>query len=352
MSFTKIFPIAAFLATTSISCSSFALESLSDDELSDTSGQAIIKLEQFNNVNQSSGGSLDFTRLSVGATIEMNMNIESLKLGNYYRPNPAAGTCDPEYPGVCTAATGNNNPWACTTETCGGVDGTFFWPNLVNGDGDIDFEDLPGGFEKVSNWDIALRYLSMGYIDQDGNLVPATIVDPYIDLATDDNGNLEGLRIGYGSVSGVMGNLIDSISGNIRPSVDVLAKGLLNISLGTQELNFSGVRTPGYIQDDIGVILGLNLKELAHEAQLRPVGSLQVNDAADMFFSVNNRRIDYPENPRGIISPTAGPGFWLNIDDGINAATYNHKQPDNYYQDHPLTQLLRAAGAFENYYDN
>ncbi|CAM3781727.1 hypothetical protein [Parendozoicomonas haliclonae] len=343
---------ACLFAVFTYSLPAVALTSLSDDELSETTGQAIIKLEQFDNVAQSSGDALNFTRLSVGAKIDINMNIESLKLGNYYRPDPAAGTCEPGSPGVCTAQYGNNDPWACTTETCGGVDGTFKWPNLVNGNGDISFSDLPGGFEKVPNWDVALRYLSMGYKDKDGNLIPATLVNPYIDFAMDANGNLEGLRFGYGSASGVMGNMIDVITGNIRPGVDVLAKGLLNISLGTQEINFSGVRTPGYIQESIGVILGLDLKDLSHEAQLRPVGSLLLSDAADMFFSVNNRPIDYPENPRGILSPTAGPGFWINMDDGLTAATYNYKNPDNYFENHPLTQILRELGAFENYYDN
>ncbi len=323
------------------------LTPLNDDELALSTGQALIKMEEFNDVAQSSGGTLDFTRITLGTTAKINANIESLVLGRYYRPNPDANSCT-DGGRQCNDTA---QEWSCSNGECGGLDGTFKWPQLVNGEKDYQFSELPAGFEKVSDADIVLRNLSFGYVGENGEIVPFVMEDPYFEFAFDDTGNMVGLRLGYGKASGVMGNTIDVISGNIQPRVAVTVKGLSNLTADVK-LDFSGVRTPGYINNDDAKILGLSLKDLSPEAQLRPVESLLVTDAKDMFLSINSQAIDYPEISDGVLAPTAMPGFWLNMEDGINGATAKFKHPDNYLEGHPLYQQLVEAGWAENYFEN
>ena len=60
---------------------------LSDDELSDVTGQALFNLQKIIGDGSSLGqAGYTFTRLSIGASIDVNANIDLIELGNYDIP--------------------------------------------------------------------------------------------------------------------------------------------------------------------------------------------------------------------------------------------------------------------------
>ncbi|GAA4652164.1 hypothetical protein GCM10023116_44480 [Kistimonas scapharcae] len=304
---------------------------LDDDELALSTGQAMIEMNQFNNIVQTDGSTRDFTRVTVGGTLEMNALIKKLMLGNYYRPNQS------DDPG---------GDWSCSDE-CGGEDGTFYWSELVNGLGkNINFEDLPAGFTKAAFADILLENLTLGYkgVDAEGNeiLIPAVMKDPYFEIGYDENG-LPSFRIGYKTATGVMGNTIHGMSGNIRPTVAINAKGmgLGDLAKFERELDLGGIRTPGYIKDGVTDPLGRDLNDLSPEAQLRPVETNILNNVTDFFISFSASDVLYPEISPGVTAPEAQSGFWMNMDSGLSAATDDYQHPDNYYEGHPIYEALK-----------
>ena len=64
------------------------LVALTDEKLSEVTGQA------FMNLTTDSHNGLNFTRLNLGVDVETQMNVKKLELGNYTRSGEAAGTAD------------------------------------------------------------------------------------------------------------------------------------------------------------------------------------------------------------------------------------------------------------------
>jgi hypothetical protein len=67
----------AALACAAMSASAHGLKPMSDDELSEVSGQALLSL-----TNQTYDG-LDFTRITLGADIQLSANLSKVRLGEY-----------------------------------------------------------------------------------------------------------------------------------------------------------------------------------------------------------------------------------------------------------------------------
>ena len=141
-----IIKITALFALMFASVTSFAeLTPISDDELNNHHGQALFRIEDTNGVAQPDGTSLDFTKLTLGLKIEQNVTIDSIKAGRFYRPDGGTSAFADGNTQSCESAKicyyDQLNPWNCSSEQCGGLDGTYSVSGLLYGKV---FDDLSG----------------------------------------------------------------------------------------------------------------------------------------------------------------------------------------------------------------
>lgn len=144
-----------------------ALTAMTEDELSDTTGQAFVKIENFNASEHADyDANLDkdysFTRVQFGVDMKMLLNIDKMELGKYER-----------------------------------------------------FDD-PVGAKKDS--DVLFYNFALGHIDQDDNIVPFEMKDPFLEFAYDESEgkkDLVGFRLGFGQSRGIYSVDIQHMTGNI-----------------------------------------------------------------------------------------------------------------------------------------
>ncbi|HCM04431.1 MAG TPA: hypothetical protein DIC30_00295 [Oceanospirillales bacterium] len=411
---------------------------LSDEALGQVTGQALFKIEE-DTVPNSEG--ITFTKLTLGLEIAMNVNIDELNVGRYYRQG--GNTCMAGQKGrFCdnTLATDPFNSWNCTENKCGGIDNydgnnPLSASALVYGDliGLSGAEKLgaalasvinddhyansapftrsdifPSGFERTSDTDIRLRDMSFGRVieNQDGTqtLEDFIIQKPFIQFAHEDVTvgsetvrKIAGLRLGFGSSTGVQGQVIDAVSGFVRPVIDVsVDAGNL---VGQAEFTFApylgGVRTVGFIDTDpnktlvspcsgSGIVCGsvedaAKVSEASPQAQLFPMQNLVLDDSPAVWLSVQSKDVSYPSDTQEVDNgaggtdsikfdyETAKAGFWFNLGalglskngtnvlqqvdgssnytsaslqefnvlSGIQGKTAKPLHPDNYFSAHP-----------------
>lgn len=362
---------------------------LSDEALGQVTGQALFKIEE-DTVPNSEG--ITFTKLTLGLEIAMNVNIDELNVGRYYRQG--GNTCMAGQKGrFCdnTLATDPFNKWNCTEDKCGGIDdytsdgSPFSASALVHGDliglsgseksaaalaaiisGDHYKNSAPftrgdifkSGFERTSDTDIRLRDMTFGRVieNPDGTetLEDFIIKKPFIQFAHDDTGGVRkiaGLRIGFGSSSGVQGQAIDAVSGFIRPVIDVHvdAGTIIGIPVGESDFTFApylgGVRTPGFIDVDptktlvapcegSSLVCGnvadaAGIAESSPQAQLFPIQNLVLDDSPVVWLSVQSKDVTYPSDTVEVLKDKSNPnsgtetvkfdyetakaGFWFNL---------------------------------------
>ena len=93
---------------------------LSDEALGQVTGQALFKIEE-DTVPNTEG--ITFTKLTLGLEIAMNVNIDELNVGRYYRQG--GNTCMAGQHGRFCANTSASDPynaWNCLEDKCGGID--------------------------------------------------------------------------------------------------------------------------------------------------------------------------------------------------------------------------------------
>ncbi|MDK2777687.1 MAG: hypothetical protein KYX62_08500 [Pseudomonadota bacterium] len=350
------------------------MEMMSESELSGTYGQAIFEVND-ELVSQADGSSLSMLRLTIGARIEINANVEELALGRYWRPegtNCTGGSGGDKicYNNVVPVAYDDNINWACTANPCGsvGLDESFYESSALTHDtgGAQSFFDesvFPGGWEPDAGIDIKLRDVTMGQVRDKGDgvyeLLPFVQENPYIEFAFDESSGvrkLVGFRIGAEESFGYQGNIIDVISGFIRPSITAdteLDIGGIEIPLGSLELEafLGGVRTIGWLDaktlDVIDVSGAASLlisdpQSVVDEsptAQLFPVQSNYLEHTNAFFISMGTRSIQWSA-VQGFSPEVTEPGFWINMggDGGLIAKTQQGQHPNNYFPNHPKFQ--------------
>jgi hypothetical protein len=334
---------------------------LEDNHLGDIYGQAIFEITN-QDVVQPGGDSLEMIKLTVGARIELNANIEEIALGRYWRPdgtNCSGGNGDQGGSPICynngTNPTPNtqNLKWACTSYPCGNVDrpeGAYISSSLTHGK-EESFNSYPGGFEPDNGVDIKLRDVTMGRVMWSGGkryLEPFVQENPYIELAFDENASgirqLAGFRIGSEDSYGVQGNIIDVISGFVEPNITATIIGIdidIVASLG-------GVRTLGWLAEDkldLGDLLNGILVDLSPTAQLFPVQGNHLNHTGAFFLSANSKPIQWAGITGSPAPSVTAPGFWLNMggDGRLIAKTQDGDHPNNYFPGHSKYQTYQNS---------
>jgi len=395
----KIKKIATLITMSLLSVlSSAELTAIDDSELDSHYGQALFRIDETNGVAQPDGTSLDFTKLTLGLKIEQNVNIEHIKAGRFYRPDGGTSAYNDGNTQSCSddgkiCYYDQLNPWNCSVETCGGLDGTYSVSGLLYG---AVFDDLTGtdhkefstfqsGFDPDndrSNVDIILRDVTLGYVnDETGELFDMVVENPYIELAysnEDDIRSIEGFRFGFESQTGIMGNAIDAFTGFLIPHAELsVTLQIIGLNIGAAEINtdpwVGGVRTPGYIDPNKSVVnscVGLacgfigeavaggdpstpeGLAGAAPDAQIFPLQSLKLVNAQGFFVAVQKRPVQYPDLPTGT-PEVALPGAWINMgggNNGLQVSNTNAWHPDNYFPGHALNGTYIPENNVKNGY--
>lgn len=131
---------------------------LSDAELSDVAGQAFLNLNTF------SSGSVDYTRLNIGAQIDVQINAKTVRLGEYNRRNDNLADFVP-----------------------------------YSSRADLDFSNL-----------------ALGTVDDaTGAVTPFSIKDPFVEFAFRDK-RIVGLRMGMAESHGMFSGDLTTFSGNFN----------------------------------------------------------------------------------------------------------------------------------------
>lgn len=250
---------------------------LSDNELSDITGQALFNLQKIAGDGGSNGqAGLTFTRLSMGASIDVNANIDRIILGNY------------------------DIPWTSDDSS---------W-NAKHLAADIDFQDVSLGCLDDSRC-----------TDPNGNALPHFhLEDPYIEFAYKGDGTsarqLVGVRIGFDNASGWLSGTINALSGDLEGTcVNILCGGGL----------FTGsIHEPR--QNTLTIAgIGIPLSGLHH----LPVGTASFcgtftqyacGPTRNLYFGFQTESLDYPKLGSGT-QGTAKPGFWINMQDNVKLSS-------------------------------
>jgi hypothetical protein len=324
---------------------------MDDGELSATSGQAIYEVKE-QLVAQPEGKALRMLRLTIGARQEINANVEELALGRYWRPEGTNCTGGSEgnkvcYNNIIPVDYNDNINWACTAKPCGSVGlGHGYASSALSHGFEKSFFEFEGGYQPDSGIDVKLRHVSMGQV-VNGQLLPFVQENPYLEFAFADN-KLVGFRAGAEETWGYLGNIIDVMSGYIRPDIEVDAT-LLGMNVGKIKLSafLGGVRTIGWLDTktltlkSTGGLTGLvvsspdALVNQSKEAQLFPVQANYFDHTKAFFFSVGTRSIQWSP-VQGFSAEVTSPGFWINMggDGGLIATTQNNNHPNNYFPGH------------------
>lgn len=161
---------------------------LYDEELSDVSGQAFVTIDQ-----ESMFGT-DFTRVNVGMELKTQLNIDELKLGEYYR-------------------------WE-NGEACPDCDGTE--AGLEKQPADLWVKNMSfGAIAETAGYKMDGRYYDAGEI------MPFEFYDPYLEIAKKDD-ELIGLRIGVRQARGIFSGDLLSFTGQLPVRIKDKASALID----------------------------------------------------------------------------------------------------------------------------
>lgn len=267
--------------------------------------------QAFINVDYNETADIDFTKYTFGLDIKTHLNADLLELGNYDDPNEPANSAD-----------------------------------------------------------VRIHDFALGSIDNNGNMVPFKIKDPFIELAFDKSSgtqDLVGMRLGFGGAQGTLSGELKYLSGNINVKVEGSAAPIRDSNflawlllrdrdiLGADAVLIRGPEEGGDVGNPItqdarrraswiGIAEGASLKCLNNcslGARIAGVlGGLNINcglvgiqtcfplkdfrsleigdiendvDASGLFISFQSKEITWHDNA---IATTAAQGAYFNIPNG------------------------------------
>lgn len=308
------------------------MQAIADEDLADVAGQALFVADKIlpNSLPGAGGGgsSTDFTfyRIGLDAVLDLNMNIDRLKLGcGGVNDNLVAGVCDIDLEYVRLMG-------RCTTVGCGQTtDG-----KLQRGSGD----------PVTSDFRMVRPYLELA-IRNDGSKTQREVVGIKIGAQTVDGYMGVGGINPPGSPAPVGNNFgLNAISGYLNTSLSAYiratsALGNGNVCAGrpagyadcagnpTVMVPIAAARTTGTRQTELqlpgvelwnlhgaggllalfdGSTLYMNLRE-----DLRYVHGIALENTNDFFLSMQRERVRYPTYTKSGYSVQANTGWWMNI---------------------------------------
>ena len=233
---------------------------LDDEQLSEVWGQALLTLE-----NSSLNG-LEFTRLTLGADVQLNANFTKVRLGEYsYSARNGTGA------------------------------------------------------------DIDIGALRFGRSDGSDAQRVVNITDPYFEFvyrnAADGSGReVVGMRLGFKGIQGDIGIAMNTVSGSLR--IDAGSAGIIdsrNDPLGGKRWDGSSCTGGGGAGGGCTLTL----------SQINMLSAGDSNGASrDFFIAVLKDAVQFP-SVNGVASDTALAGFWLNWRDRLVASRVNQTIPAN-----------------------
>lgn len=321
------------------------LRPMSENELENTSGQALADIVELVDPSQGTAG-YRFLRIRTGATININANIDRVVLGNYYRNDPyvaqfcnAPGVFECPLIGDRTVQHGDyvNHPDASgttagTRNTSSGTPRGGYPSALTPNDFVTQDSGSGNWFIDVPYADVILENVSLGAV-VGSQLQPLTMENPFFEFVFDEsNDALIGLRTGAESQTGHLGNastggscVFDdtrcggavSFSGNLNLDVSLANSIMFEIA----RANFSP--TVGFGAFIAGTAPGQTLGDIFHQDTREFYLSLQTTPITYPTISGDISRQQVPDLSNNSRVPQAIPGFALNISDGISAAPFD-----------------------------
>lgn len=167
-----------------------AMVPLADNELSDITGQAFI------NLTTDSNAGINYTRVNLGLSLDTQLNVKKLQLGQYDRSGETAGSSD-----------------------------------------------------------ILINNFALGTVGANDSINPFKITNPFIELAYDGN-KVVGVRIGFGEAKGTLSGDIQSLTGNIPVHISGTAKPIRDSASGFDRflLGLAGVQDNTKLEADATLV--------------------------------------------------------------------------------------------------
>lgn len=306
------------------------MQPMLDEDLSAVTGQALFVADKITpNSLAGAGGagsSTDFTyyRIGLDAVLEMNLNIDRLRLGcGGVNDNLVAGVCDIDLEYVRFMG-------KCTTPNCGQSTGGI--------------TQFGSGAPVTSDFKLVRPYLEMA-IKNDGSKTQREVVGIKIGAQTADG------YVGIGGVNGDPGNVnnhfgINAISGYLGASMSAYLTvdsdlGGGNLCAGrptgyaacnaypTPMVNIPAARTTGTRMTELqapdtllcclhgaggllalfsGQDMYLNLRE-----DLRFLHGFTMDNTNDFFISMQRQQVRYPVYNKTGYAAQANTGWWMNV---------------------------------------
>lgn len=285
-----------------------SLKALSDDEMSQVEGQALMSLT----TTKDAGQGLDFYRLGMEANIDINANLKKLQLGCggvNSSISGKGGMCDIDIDNVSLTGITMSDAQGAGAGTDFKLTNPFIEFAVV--DADKPSTRYVAGFRLGAM--NALGMMSLG-----GNTNTSDLGDDYgINSFSGDigvnvvNAKIRGVRI----VGNLTGLTLATIDANVKPYTNTLiferssTLSLIGLEAVTSAISVLGLSLP----------LGLNLNANMNDIPFNTVHRLQVSDAngnptSGAYLSLQSRDIRWQNTATKVWSPTpAKKGWWLSI---------------------------------------
>lgn len=161
------------------------LQPITDDELSQVTGQAFVSVDR--QYHPDENDSTSYTRVNLGMDIEIQTNVDVLELGRYERDGEKSGTSD-----------------------------------VLIEDFALGYINNRAYFDRNSKAPRQRRPDGSAYGENE--IVPFLIDNPFFEFAYDENAEeVVGFRLGFGESMGMLSGRIETLTGNVN--VDIIDRG-------------------------------------------------------------------------------------------------------------------------------
>lgn len=161
------------------------LDPISDEQLSEVTGQAFISIDRQYHPDPEENTS--YTRVNLGMNVEIQTNIDTLELGRYERSGEKQGSSD-----------------------------------VLIKDFALGYINNQAYYQR--NEKAARQYRPDGSAYAENEIVPFMIDNPFFEFAFDEStSEVVGVRLGFGNAMGILSGKIETLTGNVN--IDIIDRG-------------------------------------------------------------------------------------------------------------------------------